>query len=87
MAMMGVTGGLEFDRKGNTRDVAWLGDCDDGCQLLAEKLGWGVSCACLFSLVGVDILVFSCHITILHDRVQWRAGEAPLPYTIFEIKN
>ena len=23
------------------RDVAWLGDCDTGCQLLAEKLGWG----------------------------------------------
>lgn len=42
MAMMGVSGGLEFDRKGNTRDVAWLGDCDEGCSLLAELLGWGV---------------------------------------------
>ncbi|XP_066147437.1 NAD-dependent protein deacetylase sirtuin-2 [Euwallacea fornicatus] len=41
MAMMGVSGGLEFDLKGNTRDVAWLGDCDDGCLMLAEKLGWG----------------------------------------------
>ncbi|XP_066249787.1 NAD-dependent protein deacetylase sirtuin-2 [Euwallacea similis] len=41
MAMMGVSGGLEFDLKGNTRDVAWLGDCDDGCLALAEKLGWG----------------------------------------------
>ncbi|XP_050293398.1 NAD-dependent protein deacetylase sirtuin-2 isoform X2 [Anthonomus grandis grandis] len=41
MAMMGISGGLEFDKKGNSRDVAWLGDCDDGCQLLADKLGWG----------------------------------------------
>lgn len=77
MAMMGVMGGLEFDRKGNTRDVAWLGDCDDGCQLLADKLGWGVSYECLFSLVGVDIgfllFIIICHITILHYRVQWRA--------------
>lgn len=41
MAMMGIGGGLEYDSKGNTRDVVWLGDCDDGCQLLADKLGWG----------------------------------------------
>ncbi|XP_030759792.1 NAD-dependent protein deacetylase sirtuin-2-like isoform X2 [Sitophilus oryzae] len=43
MAMLGISGGLEFDKKGNTRDVAWLGDCDEGCLLLAEKLGWGTS--------------------------------------------
>ncbi|CAH1126649.1 unnamed protein product [Ceutorhynchus assimilis] len=40
-SMMGLSGGLEYDKKGNTRDVAWIGDCDDGCQLLADKLGWG----------------------------------------------
>ncbi|XP_022902594.1 NAD-dependent protein deacetylase sirtuin-2 [Onthophagus taurus] len=40
MAIMGVGGGLEFDSSKNTRDVCWLGDCDDGCLLLAEKLGW-----------------------------------------------
>lgn len=43
MSMFGMGGGLEFDSKENTRDVIWLGDCDDGCQLLADKLGFGVS--------------------------------------------
>lgn len=43
MALMGMGGGLDFDADDNTRDVAWLGDCDEGCLLLAEKLGWGVS--------------------------------------------
>lgn len=33
--------GLDFDGKDNTRDVFWKGDCDDGCQLLANKLGFG----------------------------------------------
>lgn len=42
MALIGMAGGLDFDSKHNTRDVAWLGDCDEGCQLLADKLGWGV---------------------------------------------
>ncbi|KAJ8925862.1 hypothetical protein NQ315_009714 [Exocentrus adspersus] len=41
MAMLGVGGGLDFDSKDNTRDVLWLGECDEGCQLLADKLGWG----------------------------------------------
>lgn len=31
--------GLLFDQPGNKRDVAWLGDCDDGINHLAEKLG------------------------------------------------
>lgn len=32
-----------FDTHSNgARDVAWLGECDIGCQLLADKLGWGV---------------------------------------------
>lgn len=33
--------GLCFDLPGNRRDVAWTGDCDDGCFFLAEKLGLG----------------------------------------------
>lgn len=41
--MLGIGGGLEFDSKDNSRDVFWLGDCDTGCQLLADKLGFGVS--------------------------------------------
>lgn len=30
-------------KKNNKRDVAWLGDCDDGVQALADKVGLGVS--------------------------------------------
>ncbi|XP_065089874.1 NAD-dependent protein deacetylase Sirt2 [Ochlerotatus camptorhynchus] len=33
--------GLCFDLPGNRRDVAWTGDCDDGCFFLADKLGMG----------------------------------------------
>ncbi|XP_038104404.1 NAD-dependent protein deacetylase Sirt2 [Culex quinquefasciatus] len=33
--------GLCFDLPGNRRDVAWTGDCDDGCFFLADKLGLG----------------------------------------------
>ncbi|XP_011871958.1 PREDICTED: NAD-dependent protein deacetylase sirtuin-2 isoform X2 [Vollenhovia emeryi] len=40
---LGLRQGLVFDNKSTHggRDVAWLGDCDTGCQLLADKLGWG----------------------------------------------
>nr|CAD7430035.1 unnamed protein product [Timema monikensis] len=41
MRLVGMSSGLDFDSDNNVRDVAWLGDCDEGCQLLAEKLGWG----------------------------------------------
>jgi NAD+-dependent protein deacetylase sirtuin 2 len=33
--------GLCFDLPGNRRDVAFEGDCDDGCLYLAEQLGFG----------------------------------------------
>ncbi|KAJ0173772.1 hypothetical protein K1T71_010921 [Dendrolimus kikuchii] len=33
-------GGLHLD-EGSVRDVARLGTCDDGCQDLADRLGWG----------------------------------------------
>lgn len=41
---LGLRQGLVFDSKSTHggRDVAWLGDCDTGCQLLADKLDWGV---------------------------------------------
>ncbi|XP_003698490.1 NAD-dependent protein deacetylase Sirt2 [Apis florea] len=40
--LLGLRHGLMFDTHSNDgRDVAWLGDCDTGCQLLADKLGWG----------------------------------------------
>lgn len=37
-----MSGGLQLDEE-SFRDVAWLGDCDDGCLELADRLGWGVS--------------------------------------------
>ncbi|CAH1989964.1 unnamed protein product [Acanthoscelides obtectus] len=41
MSLLGMSSGMDFDSKDNTRDVFWCGDCDEGCQLLADKLGWG----------------------------------------------
>ncbi|XP_070162914.1 NAD-dependent protein deacetylase sirtuin-2 isoform X2 [Polyergus mexicanus] len=40
---LGLRQGLMFDTKNTQggRDIAWLGDCNTGCQLLADKLGWG----------------------------------------------
>ncbi|KAM8793979.1 NAD-dependent protein deacetylase sirtuin-2 [Eudromia elegans] len=40
MSLMGLGGGLDFDSDKAYRDVAWLGDCDEGCLALAELLGW-----------------------------------------------
>lgn len=40
---LGLSSGLDFDPTTGARDVFWEGLCDDGCQLLADKLGWGVS--------------------------------------------
>lgn len=44
-----VSGGLQLDEDA-VRDVARLGDCDDGCQDLADRLGWGVSHLCYLVL-------------------------------------
>ncbi|XP_023726162.1 NAD-dependent protein deacetylase sirtuin-2 isoform X3 [Cryptotermes secundus] len=41
MAALQMGRGLDFDSRDNFRDVAWLGSCDEGCQMLADKLGWG----------------------------------------------
>ncbi|KAK4019189.1 NAD-dependent protein deacetylase sirtuin-2 [Daphnia magna] len=40
MVVLGFSCGLQFHGADNFRDVAWLGDCDEGCYLFAEKLGW-----------------------------------------------
>lgn len=34
---------LKYDKKNNTRDVAWIGDCDDGILALAKAVGLDVS--------------------------------------------
>ncbi|XP_057339864.1 NAD-dependent protein deacetylase sirtuin-2 [Microplitis mediator] len=38
----GLSHGFVFEPKNSevARDVAWIGDCDKGCKLLADKLGW-----------------------------------------------
>ncbi|KDR06661.1 NAD-dependent protein deacetylase sirtuin-2 [Zootermopsis nevadensis] len=41
MTLLGMGSGMDFDSDDNFRDVAWLGDCDEGCQMLSDKLGWG----------------------------------------------
>lgn len=43
MALLGLDGGMDFDNDKNHRDVFWQGNCDDGCKLLANLLGWSVS--------------------------------------------
>uniref|UniRef100_A0A1L8DXE4 NAD-dependent protein deacetylase n=1 Tax=Nyssomyia neivai TaxID=330878 RepID=A0A1L8DXE4_9DIPT len=35
------SGKMEFGLPESRRDVAWLGDCDDGVQVIADKLGIG----------------------------------------------
>ncbi|XP_065341617.1 NAD-dependent protein deacetylase sirtuin-2-like isoform X2 [Cloeon dipterum] len=39
MRALGLAGGMDFSSDTN-RDVAWLGDCDDGCEALAAAFGW-----------------------------------------------
>ncbi|XP_037740619.2 NAD-dependent protein deacetylase sirtuin-2 isoform X2 [Chelonia mydas] len=40
MSLMGLSTGMDFDSEKAYRDVAWLGECDQGCTALAELLGW-----------------------------------------------
>ncbi|XP_030074943.1 NAD-dependent protein deacetylase sirtuin-2 isoform X2 [Microcaecilia unicolor] len=40
MALLGFGCGMDFDSEKAYRDVAWLGNCDDGCMALADLLGW-----------------------------------------------
>lgn len=62
--LLGLRQGLVFDTRSSHggRDVAWIGDCDTGCQLLAEKLGWGVGFASHAILYRkfTDVIRFNC---------------------------
>ncbi|XP_074075111.1 NAD-dependent protein deacetylase sirtuin-2 isoform X1 [Macrotis lagotis] len=40
LGLMGLGGSMDFDSDKAYRDVAWLGDCDEGCLALADLLGW-----------------------------------------------
>jgi hypothetical protein len=42
MRAMGLSQGMDFASR-ESRDVAWLGDCDEGCNALAASFGWAVS--------------------------------------------
>lgn len=57
---LGLRQGLVFDSRSthSGRDVAWLGDCDTGCQLLADKLGWGVKLAYFFILIARAFILY-----------------------------
>ncbi|KAK0159558.1 hypothetical protein PV327_010654 [Microctonus hyperodae] len=43
LRLIGLRQGFDFDPKNRDigRDVALIDDCDTGCQLLSQKLGWG----------------------------------------------
>lgn len=43
--------GLALDSPRNTRDVALLGDCDEGCVKLVDMLGWKVSDGCAVNVL------------------------------------
>ena len=45
--------GLALDSPRNTRDVALLGDCDDGCTKMVDMLGWKVSEANTASMITI----------------------------------
>ena len=55
MVVLGFSCGLQFHGADNFRDVAWLGSCDDGCLLLADKLGWKVRQANIKSMITETI--------------------------------
>jgi len=64
---LGFKQGLVFDAKSTYggRDVAWLGNCDSGCQLLADKLGWGVRFTYIYLLIFQYKSNFAIHIYYL----------------------
>ena len=45
--LMGTSGGFQFGKPGNTRDVFMQGDCDDSVAKLAELLSWTIPKAAL----------------------------------------
>jgi hypothetical protein len=64
MRALGLSQGMDFDSPANSRDVAWLGDCDDGCVAIADLLGWGVSrseiTSYLITIFGIFFIFISC---------------------------
>lgn len=46
---------LRFGKKNNKRDIAWLGDCDEGVLELADKIGLRVSWFGFFFIVSFEI--------------------------------
>lgn len=48
---------LLFGKKNNKRDVAWLGDCDEGVQELANRVGLGVGLTLNAKCIWIYILI------------------------------
>ncbi|XP_056652110.1 NAD-dependent protein deacetylase sirtuin-2 isoform X2 [Monodelphis domestica] len=65
LGLMGMGGGMDFDSEKAYRDVAWLGDCDQGCLALADLLGWKKE---LEALVKKE-----------HAAIEAQAGASPHP--------
>ncbi|XP_054758706.2 NAD-dependent protein deacetylase sirtuin-2-like isoform X1 [Lytechinus pictus] len=40
MMMFGFSSGMDFDSDDKYRDVAYIGPCDEGCEKLADLVGW-----------------------------------------------
>jgi hypothetical protein len=40
LALLTNQGGFDFDKPGNTRDVKWIGDVQDGVRHLVHSLQW-----------------------------------------------
>lgn len=61
--------GLALDSPRNTRDVALLGDCDEGCAKLVDMLGWKVSESHVLSQCKLNVeayLPFSYTVSLTH---------------------
>ncbi|XP_044523340.1 NAD-dependent protein deacetylase sirtuin-2 [Gracilinanus agilis] len=67
LGLMGMGGSMDFDSEKAYRDVAWLGDCDQGCLALADLLGWKKE---LEALVKKE-----------HAAIEAQAGASPHPLT------
>lgn len=56
-------GVIDFEGKESCRDITYVGDCDPGCEELAEKLGWASE---LHRLMAIE-----------HDRLDTKVPNYP----------
>jgi hypothetical protein len=66
MRAMGLSQGMDFTSK-ESRDVAWLGDCDEGCNALAASFGWAVSYLTINSKLGNFMFFIQDELKSIHE--------------------